>query len=177
MMTFIPTAIQGMFRIKLDPRVDERGYFSRIFCQEEFTKAGISHKIAQINQALTKASGTIRGLHWQIAPKLEFKVFRCIQGEVYEVAADVRPDSPSFGKWVGTRLSGNSLETIYLPGGVANGYQTLTQDCVVEYLNSEYYSPEHERGIRWDDPLFNITWPQKPSFLSTKDTSFPDFKK
>jgi dTDP-4-dehydrorhamnose 3,5-epimerase len=175
-MIFTPAKISGMFEISLEPRVDDRGYFSRVFCQNEYTKAGIDFKMVQMNQAKTKAAGVLRGMHWQVAPKLEAKVFRCIQGKVYDVVADVRPDSPTFGKWVGYELSGDELKTLYIPGGVAHGYETLTPDCVVQYLVDEFYSPESEHGFRWDDPVFKIKWPLPPSFMSEKDSHLPEFK-
>jgi len=176
-MIFTPTAISGMFEITLEPRVDDRGYFSRVFCRNEFTNAGIDFKMVQMNQAKTKAAGVLRGLHWQIAPKLEAKVFRCLQGKIFDVVADVRSDSPTFGKWAGYELSGDELKTLYIPGGVAHGYETLTPDCIVQYMVSEFYAPDHEKGIRWNDPFFKIKWPIPPTFLSEKDAHLPEFKK
>lgn len=176
-MIFTPTKVSGMFLITLEPHEDERGYFARMFAQEEFEKAGIDFKMVQANQAFTKAKGVLRGLHWQTEPKLEAKVFQCLDGEIFDVVADIRPDSKTFGKWEGTNLKANEFRLLYIPAGVAHGYETLRENCRVQYLVSEFYSPEVEKGIRWNDPFFKIKWPLKPSFLSEKDTQFPDFKK
>jgi dTDP-4-dehydrorhamnose 3,5-epimerase len=176
-MIFTPTSIDGMFYIDLEPRIDERGYFTRMFAQEEFDKAKIDFKMVQTNQAYTKTKGMLRGLHWQTAPKLEAKVFQCISGEIFDVVADTRPDSPTFGKWVGTKLEGDKFRLLYVPGGLAHGYQTLTDNCKVQYMVSEFYSPEYEKGFRWNDPFFKIEWPMAPTFVSEKDSSLPDFTK
>ena len=176
-MIFTKTEIEGMFLVTLQPREDERGYFSRVFCKNEFSDAGIrDFEIVQINEAKTKEKGVIRGLHWQGVPKEEAKFFECLEGEIFDVVSDVRPDSPTFGKWVGTRLKAGEKKLIYIPRGVAHGYQTLTENCKVQYMVSEFYAPETEQGIRWDDPLFNIQWPLTPSFVSEKDRGFADFK-
>lgn len=177
-MIFTPTEIDGMFLITLEPHEDERGYFARIFCQNEFHKAGIDDfNIVQVNQAFTKDKGVVRGLHWQTAPKLEAKFFQCLNGEIYDAVADVRQDSKTFGKWVGTELGSDEKKLLYIPKGVAHGYQTLKENCRVEYMVSEFYSPDTEKGIRWNDAFFNIKWPLTPSFVSEKDSNFPDFKK
>jgi dTDP-4-dehydrorhamnose 3,5-epimerase len=177
-MLFKPTSIAGMFTITLEPREDERGYFARQYCQNEFTKAGITdYRIVQINQAKTKIQGAVRGLHWQTAPKEEAKIFQCLEGEIFDVVADIRPDSPSFGKWLGVKLIGGSSTQLFIPKGVAHGYQVLSKECRVQYLVSEFYAPETERGIRYNDPLFTISWPAPVTFVTPKDQNWPDFKK
>lgn len=177
-MIFTPTKIDGAFEITLEPHEDERGYFRRMYAEEEFQGAGITDfKIVQVNQAYTKVSGVLRGLHWQIEPKLEAKYFQCLDGEIFDVVADVRPDSKTFGIWEGFHLKGNEKKLLFIPGGIAHGYETLTPDCKVQYMVSEFYSPEYERGFRWNDPTFNIKWPMAPTFMSDKDKNLPDFKK
>ena len=175
-MIFSPTDIHGLYKITLEPRIDDRGYFCRVFAEEEFLNAGIDFKMVHTNQARTKDAGVLRGLHWQTEPKLEAKVFRCLEGKVFDVVADVSPDSPTFGKWAGFELSGDKLETLYIPGGLAHGYETLTTNCLVEYMVTEFYSPQFEIGFRFDDPFFNIKWPLTPSFMSDKDKNLPNFK-
>jgi dTDP-4-dehydrorhamnose 3,5-epimerase len=177
-MKFIKTKIAGMYYVDLEPRGDDRGYFVRQYAEEEYQqKAGINFKMVQTNQAFTKDKGVLRGMHWQEYPKLEPKVFQCLDGEVYDVVADVRRDSPTYGKWLGTALKGDKLRLLYIPGGLAHGYETLTENCRVQYMVGEFYSPEQEKGIRWDDPFFKIKWPLKPAIMSDKDKSFADFKK
>lgn len=177
-MIFNPTEIDGMFTVTLEPHEDDRGYFARMFAREEFEKAGITDfKIVQINQAFTKAKGVLRGLHWQTKPKEEAKFFQCLEGEIFDVAADVRPGSKTFGKWVGVHLKASEKTLVYIPKGLAHGYETLTENCKVQYMVSEFYSPDMERGFRWDDPAFNIKWPIKPTFMSDKDKNLPEFKK
>lgn len=174
-MIFTPTKIEGMFYVDLEPHIDERGYFSRVFAQEEFEKAKIDFKMVQVNQAFTKLKGVLRGMHWQTEPKLEAKFFQCLDGEVYDVVVDVRKDSPSYMKWAGTKLSGDKFRLLYIPGGLPHGYETLTKNCRVQYMVSEFYSPENEKGFRWDDPAFNIEWPIPPTFMSEKDKNLPNF--
>jgi dTDP-4-dehydrorhamnose 3,5-epimerase len=165
-----------MYYIDLEPRIDDRGYFCRQFAQEEFDKAEIDFKMVQTNQAFTKAKGVLRGVHWQITPKLEAKVFQCLNGEIFDAVADVREDSPSFGKWLGINLKSDKFRLLFIPGGLAHGYETLTENCRVQYMVSEFYAPDYERGMRWNDPFFDIKWPIKPSFISDKDSNLPDFK-
>jgi dTDP-4-dehydrorhamnose 3,5-epimerase len=176
-MIFTPTEINGMYYVDLEPRIDDRGYFARQFAQEEYEKAGIDFKMVQTNQALTKDKGVLRGLHWQVAPKLEAKVFQCLNGSVFDVVVDVRADSPTFGKWVGTELKSDKFRLLFIPGGLAHGYETLEENSRVQYMVSEFYAPDCERGLRWNDPYFNIKWPITPSFMSDKDKGFPDFQK
>lgn len=174
-MIFTPTEIEGMFYVDLEPRIDDRGYFVRQFAQEEFEKTGINFKMVQTNQAYTKQKGVLRGLHWQTEPKLEAKFFQCLKGEIFDVVADTRPNSPSFKKWVGVNLSGDKFRLLYIPGDLAHGYETLTENCMVQYMVSEFYSPEFEKGLRWNDPTFNINWPIEPTFMSEKDKNLPNF--
>jgi len=175
-MIFTPAEISGAFYITLEPRTDDRGYFRRMFCQDEFTKAGINFHMVQINQAFTKAKGVLRGLHWQVPPKGEAKVFQCLKGKIFDVIADVRPKSPTFGEWIGTILDEDDPKLLYIPEELAHGYITLSENCQVSYMVSEFYAPQYEKGMRWNDPFFKIKWPISPTFLSEKDANFIDFK-
>lgn len=176
-MIFNKTEIDGVFLVELSPRIDERGYFTRQFAQEEFDAAGINFKMVQTNQAFTKAKGALRGLHYQTEPKLEAKFFQCLQGEIFDVVCDVRKDSPTYGKWAGFNLKADEFKLLFIPGGLAHGYETLTENCRVQYMVSEFYAPEFEKGFRWDDPTFNIKWPITPTFMSDKDKKLPNYEK
>lgn len=175
-MIFTPTTIDGAFIVTLEPRIDDRGYFTRFFAQEEFDKAGINFKMVQTNQAFTKAKGVLRGMHWQTIPKLEAKFFSCLSGEIFDVICDMRKESPTYMKWEGFHLKPDDFRLLYIPGGMAHGYETLAENCKVQYMVSEFYAPEFEKGFRWDDPTLNIKWPIDPTFMSEKDKNLPSFK-
>lgn len=172
---FEETAIPGLLLIRLEPLVDERGSFARTFCAREFAEHGLDPTVVQCNTSFNAHSGTLRGMHYQAAPHGEAKLVRCVRGMIYDVVVDLRPDSPTYTKWVGTELSEDSLSMFYIPAGLAHGFQTLVDDSEVIYQMSEYYSPEHTRGVRWDDPAFEIGWPKGPQKLSERDASYPDF--
>lgn len=163
------TKIKDVFVIQQEPRIDARGYFSRIFAREELRKKGIRFSIAHANRSLTKEKGVVRGMHYQIYPKQEDKIIHCIQGAIFDVALDIRKKSATYGQWVGKVLSGKNKTMLLVPRGFAHGFQTLEKNCLVEYFVTQYYAPEHERGIRWNDPCFNIDWPIKKAILSKKD--------
>lgn len=168
-MKFFKTEIDGPICIILEPRFDERGHFARIFCKNEFKKEGIEFDIVQINRSLTRRKGIIRGLHFQTKPYQEDKLIQCISGKIYDIAVDMREDSKTFGKWVAQELSEDNNKMFFIPKGFAHGFQSLTDNCIVQYFVSEFYSPQSETGVRWDDPFFNITWPIKDPSLSEKD--------
>jgi dTDP-4-dehydrorhamnose 3,5-epimerase len=176
-MIFTPTEIDGAFLVELEPRIDDRGYFTRVFAQEEFEREKVDFKMVQTNQAFTKAKGVLRGMHWQTAPKLEPKFFQCLQGEIFDVICDVRVGSPTYGKWAGFNLKADEFKLLFIPGGLAHGYETLTENCKVQYMVGEFYSPEFEKGFRWNDPTFNIKWPMEPTFMSEKDKNLPEYTK
>ncbi len=172
-MIIRPTEIKDLHIIIREPRSDERGSFARTFAKEELAQKGIDFDIVHINQCFTHKKGTIRGLHFQIAPKEEAKIFQCLKGRVFDVAVDMREDSPTYRQWFGIELTEDNNTLVYIPKGFAHGYQTLTDNCLVEYFVSEYYAPQFERGIRWDDPALAIEWPIKNPILSPKDTKWP----
>ncbi|WP_347337443.1 dTDP-4-dehydrorhamnose 3,5-epimerase [Bradyrhizobium jicamae] len=172
---FHPTPLHGAYTIELEKRGDDRGFFARFFCQKEFEAAGVPMSIVQINNSLSAKAGTLRGMHYQLAPAAEIKVVRCIRGALYDAIVDLRPDSPTFGKWFGVELTAENRTMIFVPQGFAHGLITLTDDTEAFYLVNAFYSPEHERGLRFDDPRFGIEWPRQPVEISDKDRSWPDF--
>lgn len=174
-MQFNKLPLQGAYLITLDPIGDERGFFSRLFCSQDFEDLGLESKIFQVNDSYSSSKGTLRGMHYQLTPKQETKLVRCILGEIYDVILDIRPSSPTFGKWFGAELTAENRQMMYVPKGFAHGFLTLTDKSEVIYFVSEEYSTEHERGIRWDDQAFSIKWPFTPLVVSDKDRKHPDF--
>jgi len=171
-MNFKRTKLKGVYIIEPELKKDKRGYFFRAFCKKELKDRGITFDVAQANRSFTKKKGTIRGLHSQKTPYQEDKILQCLSGEVYGVVLDIRKKSPNFGKWISIKLSEKNKKMLLVPKGCAVGIQTLTNNCELLYYVSEYYTPQKERGIRWDDPFFKIKWPIKKVFLSEKDKSW-----
>ena len=174
-MKFTKTPIEGVYLIDLEKRGDDRGFFARSFCVNEFREAGLCTGFVQVNNSLTGTKGTLRGMHYQLQPKAETKIVRCIRGAFWDVVLDLRSDSPTFGKWYGAELSAENRQMMYCPKEFAHGFVTLTEDAEAFYFVDEFYAPEYERGIRWDDPRFKIDWPVDPVVISDKDRSWPDF--
>lgn len=172
-MHFSETEIPGAFVVDIEPREDERGFFARAYCAEEFGDQGLEPAVLQANLSFNRRRGTVRGLHYQTAPALERKFFRCIRGATYHVIVDMRADSDTYGRWTGVELSAENRRGLYVPGSCAAGYQALTDEAEVLYLVSEYYSPDHERGLRYDDPAVGIEWPLTPVDVSEKDRAWP----
>jgi len=175
-MKFHETRIPGVHVIDSDIFPDERGAFVRAWVASEFDTRGLEAGIAQASLATNPRRGTIRGLHYQAPPFEEVKLIRAIRGAVFDVALDLRPASPTFRQWFGLELSAGNYRTLYIPKGVAHGYQTLTDDAEIFYFVSAPYSPPHQRGVRWNDPAFGIGWPLgQPTAISPRDAAFPDF--
>jgi dTDP-4-dehydrorhamnose 3,5-epimerase len=174
-MIFTKTPLKDAYLIDLEKRGDERGFFARLFCVEEFAKHGLETCFIQANNSFSKEKGTFRGMHYQLAPKAETKLVRCIKGSLYDAILDLRPNSPTFGKSFGAVLSADNRLMMYVPRGFAHGFLTLEPDSEVFYLVSESYSKEHERGIRWNDPHFKIAWPASPVVLSERDRQHREF--
>jgi dTDP-4-dehydrorhamnose 3,5-epimerase len=167
--------LEGAYIIELDKREDERGFFARAFCINEFDTNNIDRNVVQINNSLSRFKGTLRGMHYQLTPKAETKMVRCIKGSLFDVLIDLRIDSPTFGQWFGAELSAENRKMMFVPKGFAHGFITLEDDTEAFYLVTEFYSPELERGIRYNDPKFNIQWPIEPVVISDKDLAHPDF--
>jgi dTDP-4-dehydrorhamnose 3,5-epimerase len=175
---FEPTPLAGAWVIDLDRRVDERGWFARTFDADEFARRGLESLVAQCNASFNAAPGTLRGMHFQRAPFEEPKLVRCTRGAVYDVLVDLRPTSETFCGWFGAELSETNGRMLYVPGGLAHGFQTLAGDSEVAYQMGERYSPDHADGVRWDDPAFGIEWPEPPAsgrIMSERDAAWPDF--
>lgn len=172
-MRFGDTAIPGVRLLEVERHSDERGHFARTFDREEFAAHGMSAALAQTSTSYNHRKGTLRGLHFQAAPRLEAKVVACLRGRIFDVAVDVREGSPAFGRWLGLELDFESGRILYLPEGVAHGFVTLSDDCLVSYQISEPYQPELARGVRFDDPVLDVRWPLVPAVVSARDRSLP----
>ncbi|MFH0976234.1 MAG: dTDP-4-dehydrorhamnose 3,5-epimerase [Spirochaetota bacterium] len=172
-MKFNKTKLENLFVIELTPFKDERGMFSRLFCKKELESLNLTKEIVQINQSLTKKIGAIRGLHFQYPPKSEIKIIKCIRGEVFDVAIDIRKNSPTFLQWHGEILSEDNMKSYFLPEGFAHGFQVLKENSELLYLHTEFYDPKYEGGLNYNDPVLNINWPLTVSEVSKKDESFP----
>lgn len=175
-MIFKPTKIAGVFEIEIEAKGDERGYFGRIFDENELKEHGVNFSIRQANKSFSATKGTIRGMHFQKNSKWEPKLFTCIQGALYTIVVDLRPDSPTFKEWVGLELSSKNKKMLLTPVGCANGFQTLIDNTEVLYFMGEFYSPEDATGISYHDPQFGFIWPLgEPTVISEKDKHWPDF--
>lgn len=174
-MIFTETPLAGAFVIGLEKRGDDRGFFARAYCVREFEQHGLVTSFAQVNNSLSGQKGTLRGMHYQLAPKAETKVVRCIRGALHDVILDLRPKSATFGKSFGIELSAENRLMLYIPKGFAHGFLTLTDNVEAFYFVDEFYAPEMERIVRWNDPRFEIAWPLAPTSLSDKDRDARDF--
>lgn len=176
-MKFEETELPGAFLIDVEPRGDERGFFARSWCANEYAEHGLQTGIVQANLSWNPRRGTLRGMHFQNAPHAEVKVVRATRGAIYDAIIDLRPDSPTFKRWIGAELTAENRRALYVPEGFAHGFQTLVPDCEVHYLVTEFYTPSAEGGVRWNDPAFGIEWPDaENAFLSDKDAAWPDFE-
>ncbi|MHC4396289.1 MAG: dTDP-4-dehydrorhamnose 3,5-epimerase [Planctomycetota bacterium] len=176
-MRFVPTEIDGAYIITLEPVIDERGFFARTFCEKEFKEKGLASNFVQCSIAWSKARGTLRGMHYQIAPYAEVKLVRCTRGAVYDVVIDLRPGSPSYCQWIAVELAPKDNRMLYVPKGFAHGYQTLKPDTEVSYWMSVFYMPSAQRCVRWNDPAFDIHWPISKPILSERDRLCSDFQR
>ena len=175
-MNFAQTEIDGSFVVTMEPFADERGWFARAWCENEFREQALPVRAVQTNVSFNHRSGTIRGLHWQVAPFGESKLLRCTAGAIFDVAVDIREGSPTFGRWQGVRLEAGDGQLVYVPEGCAHGYQALEDGSEVSYNVSHAYVPGAERGLRWDDPAFGIEWPLEDVIVSEKDAAWPDYE-
>lgn len=177
---FHMTPIADLVAVERLPRVDERGFLSRFFCAEELAEAGFRLPIAQVNHTLTRRRGALRGMHFQRAPHAEDKLVSCLRGEVFDVAVDLRPESPTYLRWHGEILSAVNSRSLMIPQGFAHGFQTLADDCELIYLHSRAYAPESEGALNVRDPAFSVAWPLPVTDISARDSSHPfltpDFK-
>lgn len=174
-MIFTETPLAGAWLIELEKKGDERGFFARAFCEHEFADHSLATRFVQVNNSLSAERGTLRGMHYQLPPKAETKVVRCIRGSLWDCILDLRHGSPTFGQWFGAELSAENRRMMYAPKGFAHGFITLSDNAEAFYFVDEFYGPDCERGIRWNDPEFGIAWPIEPVVISDKDRSHADF--
>jgi dTDP-4-dehydrorhamnose 3,5-epimerase len=174
-MIFTPTPLANAYLIDLEKKGDERGFFARLFCESEFIQHGLVCHFCQINNSLSMEKGTLRGMHYQLPPSAETKIVRCVRGALYDLILDLRNGSPTFGQSFGTELSAENRRMLYVPKGFAHGFLTLADDTETIYLVDEFYSPERERCVRYNDPTFALRWPEPPKLISDKDRNQPDF--
>lgn len=175
LVIFSETALKGAWIIDVERLEDERGFFARSWCQEEFAARGLNPNLVQCNISFNRNKGTLRGMHYQVKPYEEAKLVRCTMGAVYDVIIDLRVTSPTFRQWVAAELTASNRRMLYIPEGFANGFQTLKDDTEVFYQMSAVYSPGHSAGVRWDDPAFGIDWPPGDRVISARDRAYPDF--
>lgn len=168
--------LPGLKIIAAEPRCDERGSFARIYCPLELADLGLRFQLCQINVSHTARTGTVRGMHFQRAPKAEAKIVQCLAGEIFDVAVDLRSESPTFCRWHGLRLNGRDRKMFFIPEGFAHGFQTLTDDAEVLYFMGAFFDPQCQAGVRWDDPALGIQWPLGVTTISQRDLDYPDFQ-
>ena len=171
-MKFTPLSVVGSYLVEPEPVVDERGFFARTFCHEEFARHGLNPELMQCSVSFNRRSGTLRGMHYQKQPHEEAKLVRCTTGAIHDVVLDLRTGSPSFLKWAAVELSADNRSAIYIPEGCAHGFLTLTDASEVYYQISIGYHPESAAGVRWDDPAFGIEWPCADFIISERDSNF-----
>jgi dTDP-4-dehydrorhamnose 3,5-epimerase len=174
-MIFIETKIEGVYLLEPELLIDNRGFFARSFCKEEFQKYELETDIVQCNISYNKRKGTLRGMHYQAPPFEETKIISCTKGGIFDVVLDLRKDKGTYLKWVATELSDKNFRMVYIPKGCAHGFQTLVNDTVVYYQMTEFFHPECARGVRWDDPKFGIQWPTGEKIISERDNQFSEY--
>jgi dTDP-4-dehydrorhamnose 3,5-epimerase len=172
---FLPTAVPGAFVVEPERREDARGFFARTWCAREFEAHGLDPRLVQCSVSFSKRRGTLRGMHYQAPPFAEAKLVRCTMGAIHDVVIDLRPASPAYRQHMAVTLTAESRRMLYVPEGCAHGFQTLADDTEVFYQMSAVHSPDHARGVRWDDPAFAIAWPADDRIMNERDRSYPDF--
>jgi dTDP-4-dehydrorhamnose 3,5-epimerase len=176
-MRFAQTSLVGAYLIEPELILDERGFFARTYCRDEFTQKGLNPSLVQCNISYNKVSGTLRGMHFQKGPYPEAKLVRCTRGAIYDVIVDLRIKSTTFCQWIGVELTAENRKALYVPEGFAHGFLTLKSDTEVLYQMTEFFHAECTVGIRWDDPFFAIDWPEEIDVISNRDANYPDFNK
>jgi dTDP-4-dehydrorhamnose 3,5-epimerase len=174
-MIFRDTALPRVLVVEAQPIADERGFFARFWSAEEFAARQLVSRFAHVSVSFNRRKGTLRGMHYQAPPFAETKLVRCIRGAIYDVAVDLRCDSPTFRRWTAAELSEDNHRAFYIPAGCAHGFQTLTDEAEVLYMIDVPYSVEHGRGVRWNDPAFGIEWPDGERIMNARDAGYPNF--
>ena len=172
-MIFTPSPLPGACVVELEPHADERGFFARSYCAVEFAAQGLGPELRQCSVSYNVHKGTLRGMHYQGAPREEHKLVRCTAGAIFDVIVDIRDSSPTYRRWFGTELTGANRRSLFIPPGFAHGFVSLTDHAEVYYMISVAHAPEVSRGFRWNDPAFAIKWPLEPTVISSRDASFP----
>jgi dTDP-4-dehydrorhamnose 3,5-epimerase len=171
---FVPTILEGAFVVEQERHSDDRGFFARTWCAKTFARHGLEPALAQCSVSYNRRRGTLRGLHYQAPPSAEVKLVRCTRGALYDVMVDLRPDSPSFRRWVGVELTERDGRALYVPRGFAHGFYALADDTEVSYQISTPFDPEAARGVRWDDPFHGVAWPGPVAVIAPRDRDYPD---
>jgi dTDP-4-dehydrorhamnose 3,5-epimerase len=174
-LNFKETKLPGAYVIELELHADQRGFFARTYCRDEFESHGLKPQVLQCNVSFNRDKGTLRGMHFQAAPFAEAKLVRCTSGSIYDVIIDLRPSSPTFKRYFALVLSAENRKMLYIPEDFAHGFQTLEDDTEVFYQMSQVFSAPHARGVRWDDPAFGVEWPQGERIIIERDRNYPDF--
>jgi dTDP-4-dehydrorhamnose 3,5-epimerase len=174
-MIITPIKLRDAYLIDLEQLEDERGFFARTWCQQEFAQYGLDPRLVQCNTSFNLRKGTLRGMHFQLPPAAETKLVRCVRGGIYDVIIDLRSDSETFQKWQAVELTAENRTALYIPKGFAHGFQTLEDNTELYYQMSDLYAPEYARGLRWNDPFFNIHWPEPVSVISKRDQEYEDY--
>ncbi len=175
-MKYIETSLPGVYVIEIEPVTDNRGFFARTWCRNEFASRGLESHLAQCSVSFNHNRGTLRGMHYQAHPLEECKLVRCTMGAIYDVVLDLRIESPTYLKWISVELTADNRKMVYVPKGMAHGFQTLVDNSEVFYQITVPYKPDYARGVRWDDPAFSIQWPVPDPIMSERDRSYPDYK-
>jgi dTDP-4-dehydrorhamnose 3,5-epimerase len=175
-MIFKETELKGAYIVEIEPVEDDRGFFGRTFCRNEFEAHGLNPNVAQCSSSFSRRSGTLRGLHYQAAPYAEAKLVRCVAGSIFDVIVDLRTASSTRAQWFGLELRSRGRDMLYVPEGFAHGFETLEDDTEVLYQISQFYSPAAARGVRWNDPAFAIRWPREITVISDRDRKFPEYE-
>jgi dTDP-4-dehydrorhamnose 3,5-epimerase len=170
------TPLEGAVTVDAELVTDERGWFARLFAVEEFERRGLDPAVAHVNASFNERAGTLRGMHYQAAPEAEAKLVRCVRGALFDVIVDLRPDSATYCQWHAEELTAGNRRCLYVPEGMAHGFQTLEAATEVLYLMSRPYAPSHAAGVRWNDPAFHIEWPDAERTISERDMAYPDFR-
>jgi len=174
-MRFLESKLAGAFLVEPDRNEDERGFFARTWSQREFQERGINADLVECNISFNRKKGTLRGLHYQVAPNAQARLVRCTMAAIFDVIVDLRQHSPTFRQWISVQLSADNRAMLFIPEGVAHGFQTLADDTEVSYQMSRYFAPESSRGVRWDDPAFGIIWPEDTRVINARDRQNPNF--
>lgn len=175
-MIFQPTSLPGVVVIEPERNTDERGFFARTYCEEEFGANGLVPRLVQCSISFNPEMGTLRGMHYQAAPSSETRLVRCTMGAIYDVVIDLRPDSPTHAGWFAAELTAENRQMLFVPEGCAHGFLTLVNRTEIFYQMSDFYQPTAAGGVRWDDPAFGVEWPATPRVISDRDASYPDYR-